>query len=119
MKLNIKNSELPVLGYSDLSKSKFYEEIEKNMKDGNPIIYNTVPELLDEELCAYVIYKDFEKGSISVVYSGRVEFIGIYPDHKSPLACVFLPMKKIDIENVIYCKCCGRPDSVILKTKRL
>ena len=119
MKLNIKNSELPVLGYSDLSDSKFYEELEKNIQDGKHIICDTVPELLDEELCAYIIYKDFEKGSISAVYSGKVECIGFYPDHKSPLACVFLPMKKIDIEDVVYCKCCGRPDVVLLKTKRL
>ena len=119
MKIELKSNTLPVLGYSDLSKSKFYEQLEKNMEDGEPLIYNTVPELLDEDICAYIIYKDFEKGSISKVYSGRVEFVGIYPDHKAPLACVFFPMKKVDVKDVSYCKCCGRPDVVILKTKRL
>jgi len=119
MKIELKSNTLPVLGYSDLSKSKFYEQLEKNMQDGKPIICNTVPELLDREICAYIIYKDFEKGSVSKVYSGKVEFVGIYPDHRSPLACVFSTMKKIDIEDVVYCKCCGKPDVVILKTKRL
>ena len=119
MKIEIKNNTLHVLGFSDLSKSKFYEQLEKDMQDGNPIFSNTVPELLDEEINAYIFYKDFKKGSISKVYSGRVEFVGIYPDHKSPFACVFYPLNKIDIKDVVYCKCCGRPDTVILKTKKL
>ena len=119
MNIKITNAQLPVLGYSDLSKSKFYEQLEKNMQDGKPIICNTVPELLDEEICAYIIYKDFEKGAISKVYSGRAEFVGIYPDHRVPFACVFSPIEKIDIEDIVYCKCCGRPDVVILKTKKL
>ena len=119
MKIELKSNTLPVLGYSDLSKSKFYEQLEKDMQDGNPIFSNTVPELLDEEICAYIIYKDFEKGSISKVYSGRVEFVGIYPDHRAPFACVFFPMKKVDVKDISYCKSCGRPDTVILKTKKL
>ena len=96
--------QLPVLGYSDLSKSKFYEQIEKNIQDGEPLICNTVPELLGKEIYAYIIYKDFEKGSILKAYSGRVEFIGRHPDHSAPLVYAFWPMSSIKVKGIRYCK---------------
>ncbi len=59
------------------------------------------------------------KKTVSVVYSGTVEYLGRYPDCSTPYAYAFYPEKEIIISYIGYCKCCGDPGRVILKSKKL
>ncbi|MBV6419628.1 MAG: hypothetical protein DAHOPDDO_00851 [Ignavibacteriaceae bacterium] len=119
MKIELKSSILPVLGWSDVAECKCYEQLAKDMNDGEEIIYNTIREFEDDELCAYIFYNDFDSGTLYTVFIGRVEFIGRHPDHSAPFVYVFYPMKQIKVKGVGYCKCCGEPEAVMLKSKKL
>ena len=119
MKIELKSNTIPVLGWSDISECKCYEQLAKDINDGEEIIYNTIREFEDGELCAYIFYKDFEESKLHTVFTGRVEFIGRHPDHSAPFTYVFYPMKQIKVKGVGYCECCGEPEAVMLKTKKL
>ena len=119
MKIEIKSNIIPVLGWSDVAECKCYEQLAKYMNDGEEIIYNTIRVLEDDELCAYIFYNDFDSGTIYEVFIGRVELIGLHPNHHAPLVYVFFPMKKIKVNGIGYCGCCGEPETVMLKTKKL
>ena len=119
MNIELKSNKIPVLGWSDISECVCYKQLAKDMNDGDTIIYNTIRELEDEELCAYIFYNDFSKNKLHTVISGRVQFIGRHPDHSAPFAYVFYPLNKVKISSVEYCKCCGEPEAVILKNKKL
>ncbi len=119
MKIELSNDNIPVLGWSDISECKCYKQLAKDINDGEVIIYNTIKEFEEEELCAYIFYDDYSKQTIYAVYSGRVEFIGRHHDHSAPFAYVFYPMKKIKIKGVGYYKCSGEPEAVMLKSKKL
>jgi len=83
MKIELKSNTIPVLGWSDISECKCYEQLAKDMNDGEEIIYNTIREFEDGELCAYIFYKDFDEGTLYTAYSGRVEFIDLPPKKRS------------------------------------
>jgi hypothetical protein len=119
MKIELKRNIIPVLGWSDISECKCYEQLAKDMDNGECIIYNTIKEFEDKELCAFIFYEEFEKGTLYTVFSGRVELIGRHPNHYVPFVYVFYPMKKIKIKGVGYCKCCDEPEAVMLKSKKL
>jgi hypothetical protein len=94
MKLNISNGHLPVLGYRDMSECSCYEQLAEDMENGEIIIYNTIEEFEDEELCAFIFYDDYSKRTVYSVFSGKVEFIGRHPDHEAPFAYIFIPDKE-------------------------
>lgn len=119
MNLEIKSSVLPVLGWSDISECKCYKQLAKDINDGEAIIYNTIREFEDEELCAYIFYEDYSSKTLYEVYSGKVEFLGRHPDHSAPFVYAFYPMKKIKIKGVGYCECCDEPEAVMLKNKKV
>lgn len=119
MKIKLENSKIPVLGWSDISECKCYEQLAEDMNDGETIIYNTIEEFDDEELCAFIFYDDYSKRTVYSVFSGSVEFIGRHPDHDAPFAYIFYPDKEIIVESIGYCQCCGEPGKVILKSKKL
>jgi hypothetical protein len=119
MKIELKSNTIPVLGWSDISECKCYEQLAKDMNDGEEIIYNTIEEFDDEELCAFIFYDDYSKRTVYSVFSGSVEFIGRHPDHSAPFVYVFYPLKKIKVKGVGYCECCGEPEAVMLKSKKL
>lgn len=119
MKVEFNNNIIPVLGWSDIGECKCYEQLAKDMNDDEEIIYNTIREFEDDELCAYIFYNDFDSGTLYTVFIGRVEFIGRHPDHSAPFVYVFYPMKQIKVKGVGYCKCCGEPEAVMLKSKKL
>jgi len=119
MKLKLKNNLIPVLGWCDLSECSCYKTLAKDMNDGESIIFNTIREFEDEELCVFIFYEEYDKRNLYSVFTGTVELIGRHPDHSAPLAYKFYPMKKVNIKGVGYCKCCGEPEAVMLKNKKL
>jgi len=76
MNIELKSNRIPVLSWSDLSDCNCYRQLAKDMNDGDIIIYNTITEFEDEELCVYIFYNDFSKNKLHTVISGRVQFIG-------------------------------------------
>ena len=119
MKIEFNNNIIPVLGWSDVTECKCYEQLAKDMDNGDCIIYNTITEFEDEELCAYIFFEDYEKGTLSKVFSGRVELLGRHPNHYAPLVYVYYPMTKIKIKGVGYGKDSDEPEAVMLKSKKL
>jgi hypothetical protein len=119
MNIEIKSSRMPVLGWSDISECNCYKRLAKDMIDGDVIIYNTIREFEEEELCVYIFYNNFSKQKLHMVISGRVQFIGRHPDHSAPFTYVFYSLNKVKVSSVDYCKCCGHPDEVILNNKKL
>jgi hypothetical protein len=119
MKLKISNDHLPVLGWCEISECPCYEQLAEEVRDGQSIIYNSDKDLDDDELCAFIFYDEYSKGTLHSVFSGRVNSIGHYPDHTAPYAYAFYPEKEIKINSIGYCKCCGGPGEVILKSKKL
>lgn len=119
MNIELKSNKIPVLGWSDVSECNCYKRLAKDMIDGDVIIYNTIREFEEEELCVYVFYINFSKKKLHTVISGRVQFIGRHPDHSAPFTYVFFPLSKVKVSSVGYCKCCGDPDEVILESKKL
>ena len=59
MEIKLKSNIIPVLGWCDISECNCYNAIAKDMNDGEIIIYNTIIEFEEEELCAYIFYNDF------------------------------------------------------------
>jgi hypothetical protein len=119
MKLEIKNDHLPVLGWCDVSECGSYVQLAEEVRDGQSLIYNSDKDLDDDELCAFIFYYEYSKKTVSVVYSGTVEYIGCYPDHSAPYAYAFNPEKEIKVSSIGYCQCCGDPGMVILESKKL
>lgn len=119
MKIEFESKIIPVLGWSDLAECKFYKHLAQDMNDGEEIIYNTIRELEDDGLCAYIFYTDYSNKTLYSIYIGRIHFIGRHPDHSAPFAFVFSPLKKVKVSSVGYCDCCGEPQTVILNSKKL
>ncbi|MEB2296486.1 MAG: hypothetical protein OZ930_08195 [Ignavibacteria bacterium] len=119
MKIEFESKIIPVLGWSDLAECKCYKHLAQDMNEGEEIIYNTRRELEDDGLCAYIFYKNYPKRILYSVHIGRIHFIGRHPDHSAPFVFVFNPLKKVEVECVGYCECCGEPQTVILKSKKL
>ena len=119
MKIELKSNIIPVLGWSDISECNCYKHLAQDINEGEDIIYNTIRELEDGGLCTYIFYQDYSVRTLYSVYIGRSHFIGRHPDHSAPFAFVFSPLKKIEVSSVGYCECCGEPETVILKSKKL
>ena len=119
MKIELSNDNIPVLGWCETSECSYYEQLAEDARDGQSIIYNSDKDLDDDELCAFIFYYEYSKKTVSVVYSGTVEYLGHYPDCSTPYAYAFYPEKEIIISSIGYCKCCGDPGRVILKSKKL
>ena len=119
MKLEINKDHLPVLGWCETSVCSYYEQLAEDVRDGQSIIYNSDKDFDDDELCAFIFYYEYSKKTVSVVYSGKVEYLGRYPDHSAPYAYVFYPEKEIKVSSIGYCECCGEPGRVILESKKL
>ena len=117
--MKLSTNELPVLGWSHITKGSANKQTEKNLNNGKTIAYNTFKEFYDDELCTYIIYDDTSrKGSIKV-YLGWVKFIEKSLKWVGPFAYLFHPMQKLNVEEIIYCKRCGQPVEVILENKDL
>jgi hypothetical protein len=119
MKIELSIDHLPVLGWCDVSECPCLEQLEEEVRDGQSIIYNSDKDLDDDELCAFIFYYEYSKKTIYAVYSGTVEYLGHYPECSAPFAYVFYPEKEIKVSSIGYCKCCGGPGKVILKSKNL
>jgi hypothetical protein len=119
MELKLNKNILPVLGWSDVSVCSYNKSLANEMNDGEVIIYNTSIDYEDDELCAFIFYDGYLNKKIYSVFTGKVEFIGGHTDHSAPLAYKFYPMKEVVIKGVGYCKCCGEPEEVMLKDKKL
>jgi SNF2 family DNA or RNA helicase len=119
MKLKICNNNIPVLGWCDVAECGSYLQLAEDVRDGQSIIYNSDKDLDDGELCAFIFYYEYSKKTVYIVYSGKVEYLGRYPDHSAPYAYVFYPEKEIKVSSIGYCECCGEPGRVILESKKL
>jgi hypothetical protein len=119
MEIKLNNNIIPVLGWCDVSECSCYEALAEDMNVGESIIFNTPREFEDGQLCAFMFYFEFNKQNLHSVFSGTVKFIGRHPDHEAPFAYIFYPEKKVNIKGVGYCKCCGKPEEVILKSKKV
>ena len=119
MTVELKNNHLPVLGWCEVSECGCYAQLAEDVGNGECIIYSSDKEFDENELCAFIFYYEFSKKTVYIVYSGKVEYLGRYPDHSAPNAYAFYPDKEIKISNIGHCKCCGEPGEVILKSKKL
>jgi hypothetical protein len=114
MKKEIKKNLLPVLGWCEVSECPCYGELAEDVRSGQSIIYNSDKEFDDDELCAFIFYYEYPE-SVYVVYSGKVNYLGHYPDHSTPFAYVFTPQREVKIKAVGSCKECNDPQVVVLK----
>jgi hypothetical protein len=119
MKLEICNDHLPVLGWCETSECPCYEQLAEEVRDGYEITYNSSLELDEDELCTFIFYDEYSKGTLHAVFSGRVNYLGHYPDHSAPHTYVFYPEKEIKIRCVGHSKDDGSPQVIILKSKIL
>jgi len=119
MNIELSDNRLPVLGWRETSEFSFYEQLAEGVRDGQSIICNSDKDIDQDELCAFIFYYEYSKKSVSVVYSGTVEYLGYYPDHSAPYAYAFYPKKEIKVSYIGYCQCCGDPGKVILESKKL
>ena len=107
--------ELPVFGWSHITKGSAKKQTEENLINGKTIIYNTFKDIYDDVLCTYIIYDDTSKKGSIRVYLGWAKFIEKSVERIGPFAYFFHPMKMIDEEEILYCTRCGEPVTVILK----
>jgi hypothetical protein len=119
MTVELKNNHLPVLGWCDGSECGSYVQLAEEVRNGQSLIYNSDKDIDDNELCAFIFYDEYSQKTVSVVFSGTVEYLGYYPDHTAPYAYAFYPEKEIKVRSIGYCRCCGNPGMVILKSKKL
>jgi hypothetical protein len=114
MKKEIKKNLLPVLGWCEVSECPCYEGLAEDVRNGQSIIYKSDKDFYDEELCAFIFYYEYPE-SVYGIYSGRVNYLGRYPDHSTPFTYVYTPEKEVKIKSVGYNKDSGEPQVVILK----
>ena len=119
MKLKINNDYIPVLGWCETSECPCYEQLAEDLRNGHMIIYNSIREFDDDELCTFIFYDEYHKNTLYAAFSGTVEFLGQHPDHSAPFAYAFYPEKEIMISCVGKCPDCGDPEVTILKSKKL
>jgi len=119
MEIKLNSNIVPVLGWCDVSECSCYEALAEHMNDGETIIYNTPREFEDGDVCAFMFYDEYDKRNIHSVLTGTVKFIGRHPDHSAPFTYIFSDAKKVNVKGVGYCKCCGKPEVVVLKNKKL
>jgi hypothetical protein len=119
VKINLKSNILPVLGWADMSVSSYYVQLEKEMNDGTSITYNNLKDLIDGDISVFLFYEDYEKDKLHSIYSGEVRFVGLTANHLAPYTYEFYPSKRIEFTGIGYCKCCGVPDVVMVKSKKL
>lgn len=119
MEIKFNSNIVPVLGWCDQSVCSFYKTLAEDINEDEIIICTTSIDFEDEDLCAFIFYDDYHNKNLYSVFTGTVEFIGRHPDHSAPFAYIFYPEKKVNIKGVGYCKCCGEPEEVMLKDKKL
>jgi hypothetical protein len=119
MKIELKENCLPVLGWLDMSADNFYEYLAEEVSDGNEIIFNTYKKFKEDELCVFLLYKDYSKKRIYRAMSGTAKYLGLYPDHTAMLTYAFHPSSVIKVNGIKSCAHCGIPEIAVLKTKKL
>ena len=110
--------KLRVIGWSPITKSATRKKLEENMKNCKTINYETFKELDDDELCVY-LFLDDTSNEKPRAYLGRVRFIQREPGTSWRLPYKFYPIKRIDIQDIIYCKCCWEPWKVYVQESEL
>ena len=93
MKIKLESNIIPVLGWSDISECNCYKHLSQDINDGEDIIYNTIRELEDGGLCAYIFYQDYSVRTLYSVYIGRSHFIGRHPNHSVNNGCLILHLR--------------------------
>jgi hypothetical protein len=119
MKLTIKDNHLPVVGWCDLAESTCYEHLAEGVCEGLSMICNTHKELDEDAPCVFIFYLEYSKRTLYKAFSGKVEELGIYPNHLAPFAYEFFPAKEVIISSIGNCPDCGDPQDAILESKRL
>jgi hypothetical protein len=119
MKIEFKENCLPVLGWVDMSSNAFNEYLANEVIDGEDVIFNTYKKFKEDELCVFLLYKDYSKKRIYRAMSGTAKYLGLYPDHTAMLTYAFHPSSVIKVNGIKSCAHCGIPEIAVLKTKKL
>ena len=119
MKIELKENCLPVLGWLDMSADMFSEYLAEEVRDGNEIVFNTYKKFKEDELCAFVLFKDRSKKLTYKIMGGTAKYLGVYPDKSAMLAYAFCPTNELKVTGIKSCAHCGNPEIVVLKTKKL
>ena len=120
MNIELKTSIVPVLDWADTSDCP-HTLMEKNTEKGGWIwTHHIIKDLKDDDLCVYIFYNDYNNGLISNIFIGRVvKYLVPIPGRSTPAGCIFAPIEKIKVKDIVYDKFLSRPKAVMLKSKKL
>jgi hypothetical protein len=115
----LESINLRVFGWSTISKHPRHKKLEEDMNNCKTKTFETFKDFSDDELCVYLFLNDSSDAQPYLAYLGWVKYIYREPGASWRSAYKFHPMKKIKIEDLIFCKCCWEPWEVVVQKSEL
>jgi len=120
MEIKINSNEIPVIGWVETLECVSYHLLLEFVRSSEEkIIFNTNRNLDEEKLYAFIFYYERAENTITTVLAGKVNSIGIYPDHSAQNAYEFTLESEPEIERILYSNNTNKPLAVEIKSKKL
>lgn len=120
MKLKFESEGIQVIGTCEISGFPSYNLLLNGLLAGQDIVCKSDLIVNDKSnLFAFILYDKNKVGICNYSFTGKVEFLGAFPEYNYPFAYRFYPEKLVKAGNLIIDDITGEPIELIIESKKL